>query len=220
MGNMESWQVVSVCWAGWTVLSGVVRHCLQKRSIVEAGRVEWQGVEVNCPEGRKSYRFVLTCWGSRGDVQPLLVLANELIRQGHSVKLVIGHEMEDLACKFGLSKEVAVYHNPCQVDDIGRELMRNPIAGFRQFFGKVFPPFVDQLWECVDEADAIIAQMAPIITQPVLWVAEVKKKPLFFTAHDPMVLSSPEGLVFSTSYPTKQVCSVLHIWIVSLLFGM
>ena len=51
---------------------------------------------------RDSLTFAVVVWGTRGDVQPVLVLAQELQRRGHKVRLSVPPEHVELAAKFHL----------------------------------------------------------------------------------------------------------------------
>jgi len=48
-------------------------------------------------------RFVLACYGSRGDVEPCIAVGRELMRRGHDVRMVVPPDLVDLAESVGVS---------------------------------------------------------------------------------------------------------------------
>ncbi|KUI06081.1 glycosyltransferase [Mycobacterium sp. IS-3022] len=48
-------------------------------------------------------KFVVACYGSRGDVEPCVAVARELMRRGHDVRMVVPPDLVDFAESVGLS---------------------------------------------------------------------------------------------------------------------
>jgi UDP:flavonoid glycosyltransferase YjiC (YdhE family) len=48
-------------------------------------------------------KFVLASWGSRGDVEPYVVVGRELVRRGHEVRMAVAPEMVDFVESAGLA---------------------------------------------------------------------------------------------------------------------
>jgi UDP:flavonoid glycosyltransferase YjiC (YdhE family) len=48
-------------------------------------------------------RFVLACYGSRGDVEPCVAVGRELIRRGHDVRMVVPPDLVGLTESVGIS---------------------------------------------------------------------------------------------------------------------
>ena len=48
-------------------------------------------------------KFVLACWGSRGDVEPVAVVGRELQRRGHDVCMAVAPDQIPFVEKLGLT---------------------------------------------------------------------------------------------------------------------
>src|ERR1700741_3537095 len=48
-------------------------------------------------------KFVLACYGGRGDVEPCVAIGRELLRRGHEVRMAVPPNMLDLAEAAGLA---------------------------------------------------------------------------------------------------------------------
>src|SRR5271170_7401843 len=48
-------------------------------------------------------KFVLACWGSRGDVEPCAAVGRELLRRGHDVRMAVPPDQVGFAESAGLT---------------------------------------------------------------------------------------------------------------------
>ena len=48
-------------------------------------------------------KFVLACWGSRGDVEPCVAVGRELLRRGHDVRMAVPPNLVGFAESAGLT---------------------------------------------------------------------------------------------------------------------
>jgi hypothetical protein len=211
--------VATTCGIVGFLAYGCLRRALTSR-LPPSDPIAWSHYPVQLNStNTNSLTFVFTCWGTRGDVQPCLVLAQELLQRGHKVRLLIGHEFESLAKKYQFTEEqIICYHNIVTMDEFGLTVKQKPLSAFYEFY-KYTPEFFEHFYKHTEGADVIIGQCAPMLSQLTMMIAEKRKIPLFFTAHDPIVVPSPNALVFSKWGWSPHASSILHLTFVSLLFG-
>lgn len=186
---------------------------------------------------KESLTFVAVVWGTRGDVQPVLLLSQELIRRGHRVRLSVQREHMGLVKSFGLEGcAVELNMGPDALSPADMAKMMAPTfvrgadgkakvalvktEGALGIFGNVFsqgtPALFERFHGLSDGADCLIGQMAPFVTQVPLLVAQARQLPVVFTAHDPMTLPSPRA-PFKGLAPGES--SIAQMLFVSTMFG-
>ncbi|MEB4212027.1 glycosyltransferase [Mycobacterium sp. 94-17] len=106
-------------------------------------------------------KFVLVGWGSRGDVEPGVVVGRELLRRGHDVRIVVAPDLVGFAESVGLSAVAcgpdvqSVLHG---YRDFWTCLFRSPwrirklVDSWRDSFGPMF--------RCRDEISTVLTSLA------------------------------------------------------------
>ncbi|MCA9515017.1 MAG: glycosyltransferase family 1 protein [Myxococcales bacterium] len=134
-------------------------------------------------------RALLSTIGSRGDVQPLLALAQALVALGHDVHLCVPPDFVPLAASLGLA-----------ATPIGPELRatgKAPVAGAapptaaerRKLTEDTVAAQFDTLLPLARDADVVVGATALQVAAPS--VAEKLGLPYVFAVYAPMVLPSP-----------------------------
>jgi UDP:flavonoid glycosyltransferase YjiC (YdhE family) len=106
-------------------------------------------------------RFVLACYGTRGDVEPCAAIGQELVRRGHDVKMAVAPELVDFAESVGLTAVAYGLEKRAMLD-----AYRNFWTAFFGNFWKI--PTVLRLWgelresvtRCWHEMSATLASLA------------------------------------------------------------
>jgi UDP:flavonoid glycosyltransferase YjiC (YdhE family) len=133
-------------------------------------------------------KFVLACYGMRGDVDPGVVVGRELLRRGHDVEIAVAPNLVSFAEAAGL-KAVGCGLDSRVIAETQRRywtcLTRSPwrIQELNRL-GRVVKEQTTRCWEemasaltsMADGADLIVA--GPIFEQPVVTVAESQRIPL------------------------------------------
>ena len=63
-------------------------------------------------------KFVLACYGTRGDVEPCVVVGRELLRRGHEVRIAVSPDLVGFADAAGLA---AVAYGPDSETALARD---------------------------------------------------------------------------------------------------
>ena len=82
-------------------------------------------------------KFVLACWGSRGDVEPSLAVGCELLRRGHEVHMAVPPDLVGFVEAAGLAAvpygpEVQALLNEDFVRNLWSRFFRNPVGLLRE----------------------------------------------------------------------------------------
>lgn len=213
-----------------TVAAGGV-YLTKKGRMPEGMTAPWQ----QHPDWVSAFRmkdrltFAIVVWGTRGDVQPVLILAQELRARGHTVRLAIPPEHMHLAAQYGLEEETRALVTGVSMADAADAITeafsggdaksgksKSPFDFFRHFFNKAANPLFDAWMELTDGADVMIGQLAPMTTEVPLAISRHRQIPLVFTAHDPMVIPSPRAAL-AGDMPGES--GIFHIQVVSHMFG-
>lgn len=138
-------------------------------------------------------RIVLACWGSHGDVDPILGVALGLRARGHEVSIATAEYFRDLVLRNGLG-----YHaiRPA-ADPTDTELIRrimDPVRGSERLLREIVLPAVDAMFEdlgaAVEGADLLVSHpitfAAPIVAERrgLPWASTVLAPLSFFSTHD------------------------------------
>lgn len=99
--------------------------------------------------------------GSRGDIQPFLVLGEYLGQQGHEVKVVSAEMYADLAANYGVDYVAFEGNYKAIIDDeaMKKEIGRNPFTIGKQLREKVYPIIENSLetfYEILQWADVVL----------------------------------------------------------------
>jgi len=133
-------------------------------------------------------KFVLACYGMRGDVDPGVVVGRELLRRGHDVEIAVAPNLVGFAEAAGL-KAVGCGLDSRVIAETQRKywtcLSRSPWRV--QELNRLGREVKVQTTRCWDEMAAALSSMAdgtdlmvagPIFEQPVVTVAESRRIPL------------------------------------------
>jgi sterol 3beta-glucosyltransferase len=141
---------------------------------------------------RKSYRFTVLNWGTRGDIQPFVALGVELQSRGHRVVVTARRPYRDLVERHGIE---CFEMEEDGTEDLMRrlaavknlpEMLNTSTSYSRRVSGSQFRGF----WEATAGADAVLSKA--ITTVPALHVAEARGLPAFLTHFDPGFLPTGE----------------------------
>jgi UDP:flavonoid glycosyltransferase YjiC (YdhE family) len=143
-------------------------------------------------------RFVLACWGSRGDVEPSLVVGRELARRGHEVRMAVPPDLVGFVEAAGVSAvpygpEVEAILNEDFVRNLWSRFFRNPVGLLRELYGLPI-----RHWEEVNTALMALADGADLLSTAINFeqaagnVAEYYYIPLITMHHFPL---RPNGQV-------------------------
>jgi UDP:flavonoid glycosyltransferase YjiC (YdhE family) len=141
-------------------------------------------------------KFVLACYGSRGDVEPCVAVGRELLRRGHDVRMAVPPDLVGFAEAAGLAavayglatQAIADLHrnfwtcffrNPWRIQDLAR-LEREAAEPIIRCWGEISTT----LTSLVDGADLLITGLT--FEQPVANVAEYCDIPLAALHHTPL----------------------------------
>jgi UDP:flavonoid glycosyltransferase YjiC (YdhE family) len=112
-------------------------------------------------------KFVLACWGSRGDVEPCAAVGRELLRRGHEVCMAVPPDQIGFAESAGLTA-VAYGADWSAIVDVARNFWRFFFRNFwripqlRRFWRETFEP-VTRCWEDMSKTLTSLADGADLI---------------------------------------------------------
>jgi sterol 3beta-glucosyltransferase len=141
---------------------------------------------------KRSYRFAVLNWGTRGDIQPFVALGVELTSRGHQVVLAGREQYRALVEEHGLEFSVMPEDG---TEDLMRALaavknLPDMLQTTTTYSRRVSPQQLQSFWEASRGADAIICKA--ITTVPALHVAEARGLPVFLTHFDPGFLPTKD----------------------------
>ena len=109
---------------------------------------------------------VVATGGSRGDVQPGIVLADALKTAGHRVSLCVTEDFSDLAATHGLDICPVRFNTRAMVESLGGiemiESGKNPVRMFRSLVGLLRPLYVQTVKDVMpvlEHADLVLAHL-------------------------------------------------------------
>lgn len=179
--------------AAW--LYGLYRHDMAGR---QGASGPWSEQEVVLPQGGR-LRFVLYYWGSRGDFQPLAVLAQQLKREGHSVLINVRGRYYQAARSLGLEeRELFLQEDDCPEDTLAPQLQvaRGP-EGIYYLFRHISlhtPSYMKQLNEMVLQAKADVLVTNEFAYSVGALAAERHRLPLFIFRYTPLFMTTTSWL--------------------------
>ncbi|GFG50523.1 glycosyl transferase family 1 [Mycolicibacterium agri] len=166
-------------------------------------------------------KFLLSFYGSRGDVEPGVAVGRELVRRGHDVKMAVSPNLVDFAESHGFAA-VSFGPDAGKWQDLHRDFM---MLIFRSFWripdlirlGRENWRMYGQFWEeanatllsLADEADLVVADAG--FDQPVANVAEYYNIPLATLHTSP--LRAHEELVSTQSSPLIRAATSFSKWL-------
>lgn len=134
-------------------------------------------------------KFVLACYGTRGDVEPSAAVGRELLRRGHQVRMAVPPELLGFVETAGLE---ATPYGPVLKDFLDEEFLRNFWKRFAhnpvKLLSDLWRPII-QYWEEASATLVSVASEADLLSsglnfeQPAANVAEYYDIP-FTTLHD------------------------------------
>jgi UDP:flavonoid glycosyltransferase YjiC (YdhE family) len=141
-------------------------------------------------------KFVLACYGSRGDIEPSATIARELLRRGHEVRMAVPPDLVGFVEAAGLAtvaygpdwqEQADAYRNFWR--DFFRNFwtIRDPIRRVREAWGLVtqrWGEVTTTLTSLADEADLLFTGL--VFEQPAANVAEYYDIPLATLHHFPV----------------------------------
>ena len=105
----------------------------------------------------------MMAYGTRGDVQPVLALARELVRAGHTVRMAAGSDFRDRIAECGVEPAPSsMAARDLMTSDDGRlwaDLGTNPILQvrvMRRLVLRTARAMMDEAWEACRDADVIL----------------------------------------------------------------
>ncbi|WP_027331691.1 glycosyltransferase [Mycolicibacterium tusciae] len=137
-------------------------------------------------------RFVLACWGSRGDVEPSLAVGCELLRRGHEVRMGVPPDLVGFVEAAGLAAapygpEVQTLLNEDFVRDLWSKFFRNPVGLLRELYALPV-----RHWDEVNTSLTVLAEGADLLSSAINFepaaanVAEYYDIPLISMHHFPL----------------------------------
>jgi UDP:flavonoid glycosyltransferase YjiC (YdhE family) len=145
----------------------------------------------------KSRRIVMATLGSLGDLHPMLALALELKRRGHSVTIASSRYYRDKVEGLGIGfAPLSPDWNPTDREIIAQceDLKSGPEVLFRKLLLPHLREIYGDLLRAATGADLMIAGelvfAAPLVAEKLglRWVSEILSPTSFFSAHDPSLL--------------------------------
>jgi len=142
-------------------------------------------------------RILLATIGSLGDLHPMLALALELQRRGHSVTVASAEFYRARVEALGISfRSLRPNWNPTDVELIAQceDLRRGPEVLFRKLVLPHLPGMYEDLAAAADVADLMIVGelvfAAPLLSEKtgLPWISAILSPISFLSAHDPSLL--------------------------------
>jgi sterol 3beta-glucosyltransferase len=175
-------------------LYGLYRQDLKPR--MSMGR-PWSEYEASLPQGQK-LTFALFYWGSRGDFQPLAVLARRLKKEGHSVIINVRQLNHAAALSLGLSESDLFLQEEDHTEDVARELQgkQGPqmLYFLYRFISGNTPSYVKQLNEMVERSKADVLIVNEFASNLGTLVAEKHRLPMFMFRYTPLFIATASWL--------------------------
>ncbi|HLP91782.1 MAG TPA: glycosyltransferase [Nostocaceae cyanobacterium] len=169
----------------------------------------WSEYPVKLPQNKEKISLAFYIWGSRGDLQPLAVLACYFQEHGHSVLINVRERYHQTMLNLGL-KETAIFP---QKEDYSEEIVPPLIQGktgpeplFHLFnhIAKNTEDYFYQLCEMVEKLDADVIVVNEFATSIGYLVAEKYQLPLFIYRYTPIFSPTTEWeCPFFSDYKNK-----------------
>jgi UDP:flavonoid glycosyltransferase YjiC (YdhE family) len=173
-------------------------------------------------------KFVLACYGTRGDVEPCVVVGRELLRRGHEVRVAVSPDLVGFADAAGLA---AVAYGPdsetALARDFGANLFKDFPHGWRirdlTRLWREYWEFVTQCWEEMTTTLMSVADGADLLFTGLVFedgaanVAEYYGIPLA-TLHYIPVRANGQLLPFLPA-PLARAAMTLFWWLSLPVFG-
>jgi UDP:flavonoid glycosyltransferase YjiC (YdhE family) len=162
-------------------------------------------------------KFVLACWGSRGDVEPSLAVGRELLRRGHEVHMPVPPDLTGLVEAAGVAAvpygpEVGAILDEDFVRNLWSEFFRNPVGLLREMWAVIIDNWDDAsttLMTLADGADLLSTTIN--FEQAAANVAEYYDIPLIAMHHFPV---RPNGqLIPMVPSPLIRSVSTISEWL-------
>jgi len=182
------------------VLSLVVFHYWLYRQDMNArtsmGR-PWSEYEALLPQGQK-LTFAFFYWGTRGDFQPLAVLAQHLKKEGHSVIINVRPPNHAAALSLGLRESEIFLQEEDHTEDVARQLQgtqgpKGLILLYRFITGHT-PSYVKQLNEMVERSKADVLIVNEFAADFGSLIAEKHRLPMFMFRYTPLFIATTSWL--------------------------
>jgi UDP:flavonoid glycosyltransferase YjiC (YdhE family) len=165
----------------------------------------WSEYQAALPQGQK-LTFALFYWGSRGDFQPLAVLAQQLKKEGHSVIINVRPLNHAAGLSLGLQDSELFLQEEDHSEDLARELQgkKGPqvLYYFYRLISKNAPSYVRQLNEMVERSKADVLIVNEYAADVGTLVAEKHRLPMFTFRYTPLFIattSRPSPFLGTTS---------------------
>ncbi|MFY0522472.1 glycosyltransferase [Archangium gephyra] len=158
----------------------------------------WAEQEVVRPPSGK-LRFALFYWGSRGDFQPLAVLAQQLKREGHSVLINVRERYREAGLSLGLEESELFAQEEDHTEDVvtvqlqGKSGPRGIYYLFRHV-AEHTPAYLRQFDEMVTRAKADVLIVNEFALNVGILAADKHRLPLFVLRYTPLFTATTERL--------------------------
>jgi len=158
----------------------------------------WAEQEVVRPPGGK-LRFALFYWGSRGDFQPLAVLAQQLKREGHSVLINVRERYREAGRSLGLEESELFAQEEDHTEDVvtiqlqGKSGPRGIYYLFRHV-AEHTPAYLRQFDEMVTRSKADVLIVNEFALNVGILAADKHRLPLFVLRYTPLFTATTERL--------------------------
>ncbi|MGO4442780.1 glycosyltransferase [Mycobacterium sp. 2YAF39] len=162
-------------------------------------------------------KFVLACWGSRGDVEPSLAVGGELLRRGHEVHMPVPPDLTGFVEAAGVAAvpygpEVGAILDQDFVRNLWSKFFRNPVGLLREMWAVIIDNWDDAsttLMTLADGADLLSTTLN--FEQAAANVAEYYDIPLIAMHHFPV---RPNGqLIPMVPSPLIRSVSTISEWL-------
>jgi UDP:flavonoid glycosyltransferase YjiC (YdhE family) len=162
-------------------------------------------------------KFALACYGTRGDVEPSVAVARELLRRGHGVHMAVPPDLVGFAEAAGFATvaygpELQAFLREDFLRNFWTQLLRNPIGSLRELWEPIA-----RYWEDASTTLMSLADGADLLStglnyeQPAANVAEYYDIPLITLHHFPM---RPNGQLIPTlPSPVVRSAGTLSEWL-------
>jgi UDP:flavonoid glycosyltransferase YjiC (YdhE family) len=162
-------------------------------------------------------KFALACYGTRGDVEPSVAVARELLRRGHCVHMAVPPDLVGFAEAAGFATvaygpELQAFLREDFLRNFWTQLLRNPIGSLRELWEPIA-----RYWEDASTTLMSLADGADLLStglnyeQPAANVAEYYDIPLITLHHFPM---RPNGQLIPTlPSPVVRSAGTLSEWL-------
>jgi UDP:flavonoid glycosyltransferase YjiC (YdhE family) len=153
----------------------------------------WSEYEAALPQGKK-LTFALFYWGSRGDFQPLAVLAQQLKKEGHSVIINARPVNHAAGLSLGLQDNELFLQEDDHVEDGAKDAQGKSGPELLYFVHRHIaqhsPAYVRQLNEMVERTKADVLIVNEFAYTLGTLVAEKHRLPMFIFRYTPLMITT------------------------------